>query len=523
MRAAVRVGRGSGPGSWGVGLRGTMGVPGAMRTRALLLGAVSVVLLVAGCIGDAGDEGREPVGDETGIDHGVIAEEIGEPIEMDHDHTRAELHDGSHNMEFVSWSTLDVELGENGFADFVFHEDGEEKLVVVAIDGDARGGFTIADASDPANITVLGEYRIAGSGIQEVELGPDGNYVFMNVQDTPAEGPGALDCQVCIHVVDITDRTNPTRVSLFPVEVLGTHNIEAVDVDGTTYVLYTGQPLYMSNPLGPGSNPPAGAEVGIAQLVEGANGDAHLVKVSEYRHAEDHTTGDRSFPHDIHVEEHALTGQLILWASWWEGGAITVDISNPLVPMELDVADDPAPSDVLNIHQFKPEPEPRTVDGQEKLYAWSTPEIGELDSGSGVYRVYDVTDPADVQQVGTWALPGDVTIPEAFLMSPHTADLNPDTNLVIAGHYHAGLWVLDATDPTDPRHVGYTFPTGDPGEPYTGDYWWKKPNFDPDGYVPNIFQARWNDDLVWATERGTGLYVYEYTGPVPGQGLESGE
>lgn len=522
MRARLKGVAGKGK-AWGPGrgLKGAMTVGAVMSKRALLLGALMIATSLAGCIGDAGEEGPEPIGEGAGIDHASIAAEIGAPVEMDHDHTDATLHEGSYNMEMVSWSTLDVELGENGFADFVFHDTDEETLVVVAIDGDTRGGFTIADASDPTDIQVLGEYRIAGNGIQEVELSPDGDYVFMNVQDTPPTGPGAQDCQVCIHVVDITDRTDPTRVSLFPVEMLGTHNIEAVDIDGTMYVFYTGQPLYTSNPIGPGSNPPPGAEVGIAQVVEDADGDIHLVKVQEYRHADDHATGERSFPHDIELETHPLTGQLIMWSSWWQGGAITVDVTDPLTPMELDVVADPAPSEVANIHQFHPEPVPRTVDGEEKLYAWSSPEIGQLDSGSGVIRVYDATDPADFEQIATWSLPGDVTIPDAFLMSPHTTDMDPDTGLVVAGHYHAGIWMLDATDPTNPRHVGYAFPIGDPGEAYTGEYWWKKPNFDPDGYVPNVFQAVWHDGLVWTTERGTGLYVYEYTGPIPGQATPS--
>jgi hypothetical protein len=113
-------------------------------------------------------------------------------------------------------------------------------------------------------------------------------------------------------------------------------------------------------------------------------------------------------------------------------------------------------------------------------------------------------------------LPGQVWIPGAYIFSGHITIPDMDRGLLAVSHYHAGVWVLDISDPEDPRHLAYYLPHTDPADPYLGPVWWKKPNFDPAGFMPNVYQARWHDDLLWVSERGSGLYVLEYTGPVPG-------
>lgn len=474
--------------------------------RGVVLALLSLAL--AGCLGQGGvppSPQQPPPGD---VDHAAIAAAIGEPIVLDHDHTKGSLHTASHNVAFVAWSTLGITLGENGFANFVFWNDTDEELAFVAVDGDAEGGFVIADVRDPRAIRPLGTYRVPGSGFQEVRVFPDGKRALLNVQERPdplqvvGAGPGA--CSVCIHVVNIEDRTAPRLESLLPVQVLGTHNMDIHVQGGEPLVYYVGQ-------LTGHPKEPVGNEIGIARLVEGPLG-AQLVPFGTYRHAEAATEQGLSFPHDVMVFEHPFTQQHIAYVSHWTGGAITVDVSNPQAPRELHAEADPAPSEVSDIHWFAPEPRPRG----DKLFAWSAPEIRNLATGSGVLRAYDVTDPAAFTQVGTWELPGPVIIPGQFLFSPHITIPDLDRGLLAVSHYHAGVWVLDITDPTTPRALGYYMPHGDPEAPYDGPLWWKKPNFDPDGFAPNVYQARWKDGLLWVTERGTGLYVLDYTGPVPG-------
>ncbi len=450
------------------------------------------------------------------IDLYGIAALIGEPIVMDHDHNDALQHQGRHNIEQVGYSALGVTIGENGFANFVIHEDDDETLAFVAIDGDAEGGFAIVDIQDPSNTTVLGKYWIDGNSIQEVRVTPDGDFAVMNVQDLPSvgtpatllDGDGAQDCTVCIHVVDVRDRTQPRFVSAMPVELLGTHNFDFEVIDGQLYLFYVGQPLY--NPY-----PDPGNHVYIARL-ERIGEDAVLVPVNDFAYNPvDETPGQRPgriFPHDVLVQDHP-DGRKIAYVSSWDGGAVLFDVSDVMAPTLLGVEATQAPSGALAIHWMMQEDAARS-DG--RVIAWSAPEIGSLTTDSGVIRGYDVTDPSKPFQIGTWGLPGDVTIEGAYRMSPHTAVPDMDTGLLAVSHYHAGVWLLDISDPANPAHVGYYLPTGPEDAPISGPYWWKKPNFSPDGYGPNVYMTRFHDGLLWMTDRGTGLYALEYTGPVPG-------
>jgi hypothetical protein len=479
-----------------------------MRAHVMLMAITLMTAAAAGCV--SGDQADDEVQTEPApeFDHERIAALIGEPIEVDHDHRDPVDHVGGLNLELVSWSTLDVDLGSNGYANFVFYQDEDEDLIVVAVDGDTTGGFVIVDISDPTAPEPLGRYMIDGNNVQEVRVFPGGQYALMNVQKIPSmdnlDDPVG-ECTVCMHVVDISDRSAPAFVSAFPVDLLGTHNMDIYQIDGGVYVFYVGQPL---------TNAPPGNYVGIARFVEGP-GHAQLVKVAEWRLATDATAEQRSFPHDVIVFEHPITDQTIAYVSHWQSGAVTVDVSVPAAPMQLDVYDDPAPSAVNNIHWMWQETAARQ-DG--RVIGWSAPEIGQLDSGSGVIRAYDMTDPAALDQIGTWALPGNVTIPAAYIFSPHTTVPDMERGLLAVSHYHAGVWILDISDPTEPRALGYYMPNGPADGTYEGEIWWKKPNFDPEGFLPNVYQARWDPDdgTLWVSERGTGLYALNYTGPVPG-------
>ncbi len=483
-----------------------------MVRKAQFMVLALVVVVLAGCL-TGEDEGDNGSGQEGGIDHAAIREQIGEPIVMaedddTHDHRNPDHHRESHNMELISWTSLDVELGENGFANFVFHEDDDEDLLFIAVDGDETGGFNIVDISNVSEPRTIGEYRIRGTSVQEVRVTPDGDWAVMNVQHIPDEedllNMEPTDCPVCIHIVDIRDRGDPQVVNLHPVDVLGTHNMDFHTIDDELYLFYVGQPY--------GTNTPPGNYVSAARFVD-LGETAQLVDVGKYTHTETYDEDVRSFPHDVIMEEHPVTGQHVAYISHWDGGHVTVDWSDPAAPMLLDLDTTMEPSGALATHWFAPEPRVRE-DG--RLIAWSAPEIGALDTDAGATRAFDVTDPGQIEQIAAWMLPGEVWIPEAYIFSGHITIPDMDRGLLAVSHYHAGVWILDITDPEDPRELGYYIPHTDPQEPYDGPIWWKKPNFNPDGFLPAVYQARWHDDLLFVSERGTGLYVLEYTGPVPG-------
>lgn len=473
-----------------------------------LLAAPALLLLVlAGCL--AGEDGGPsasalPEVDAAGrIDRAAVAANIGAPVVLDHDHNDAALHAGGHNLELVAWSGLGVRLGQNGFANFVLHHVAGHTLAFVAVDGDSEGGFTIADVTNPTRIAVLGSYRAAGSGFQEVRVTPDGRHALLNVQDLPGPGAAGASCGVCIHVVSVSDPARPTLESVFPVEVQGTHNLDVVQYPDGLYVFFVGQPATANND-------PVGNRLGVARLVDSPAG-AVLVPVGTFAHPALRDDG-RSFPHDILVQAHP-DGRRVAYVSHWDGGVVTFDATNPAAVTPLGVNTEKAPSDALAIHWTMQEPAKRP-DG--RTIVWSAPEIGSLAKGTGAIRAYDGSDPATLRQIGAWSLPGDLAIEGQFRLSPHTVIPDLATGLAAVAHYHAGVWVLDISDPARPAALGYYFPHGNGTAPYAGDIWWKKPNFNPTGFLPNAYQARWDNGLLWVTERGTGLYALRYTGPVPG-------
>jgi hypothetical protein len=424
---------------------------------------------------------------------------VGGGLEMYHDHNDVSLHTASSGVNFVNWSPLGIELGENGFANFVIWEGGAETLALVAVDGDDEGGFVIADISDPREIEVLGTYWAPGNGIQEVRITPDGRFAVMNVQNIPsgAAQAGLSACEVCLHVVNIEDRANPRTSSIMPVELLGSHNMHFEEQDGSLYLYAVAQPLG-GTPVEPGNH------FWVYQF-QAVGSEAALLPVGQYNKNTIDDEG-RSFPHDVMVQQHPLTKQRIAYVSHWDGGHVSVDVTNPNFPVELDVLADPAPSDALAVHWMWQE---EWVRNDGRVIAWSAPEIGGLSTGTGVIRALDVTDPANMQQIGTWTLPGNTTIEGRYQFSPHTVFVDPDTMLAAVSHYHAGVWILDVADPENPVEVGFYLPHGNPEEPYDGPTWWKKPNFSPDGYGPNVYQVRWHDGTLWVSDRGTGLYALE--------------
>jgi hypothetical protein len=481
--------------------------------RMRIVAATSLLLLVlAGCAAtqDAHTAtndlpAQRPEVDAAGhIDLAAVAANIGTPVALDHDHNDASLHAGSHNVQLVAWSTLGVKLGDNGFANFVLHRTAANRtLAFVAVDGDREGGFTIADVTDPQHIAVVGSYRTVGSGFQEVRVTPDGRHAFLNVQALPSRSGPPSSCTVCIQVIAVSDPAHPAFESALPVEVEGTHNLDVVQYPDGVYVFYVGQPA-------DANNSPVGNRLGVARLVE-ANGVGALVPIGTFAHPALLDSG-RSFPHDILVQMHP-DGKRVAYVSHWDGGVATFDATNPMAVVPLGVDAEQAPSDALAIHWTTQEPAARR-DG--RTIVWSAPEIQSLAKGTGVIRAYDGSDPANLKQIGTWQLPGNLSIEGQFRLSPHTIAPDMATGLAAVAHYHAGIWVLDIADPAHPAALGYYFPHGNDTSPYTGPIWWKKPNFDPKGFLPNAFQVRWDGGLLWATERGTGLYALRYTGPVPG-------
>ena len=429
---------------------------------------------------------------------------IGEPIEQLHDHTDPALHTSSFGLRLVNWSPLiPDELGTEGFAGMRIVDD----VAYIATDG-AHAGFLMVDVSDPRAPVLLSQYSTPGGASQEAVPSWDGNWVFLNLQRRPDPMDILADplrgTGTGIQIVDVADKTAPRFESFVPVEIQGTHVMMYFEWQGAQYLVYNGQPTRQGLPTGDTYTPPPGNEVKIAQFVDvGGTRTLRPVGTFRYNGAATAMTSQGCFPHDQWVEEHPATGQLLMYVSHWDCGAITVDISDPANPVMLDLDATMEPSTRNRIHFFRPDPTAR--DG--RTIAWSGPEIDISPGEPGYMRAYDVTDPTAIQQIGWWRLPGHVENDKPFLFSPHNFDFQGD--LMALAHYHAGVWVLNVSDPEAPHAVAYYLPHGAEDHPYDGpEVWRKTPNF-PEPYFPNVYEVKWHRGHLLATERGSGLYVLE--------------
>lgn len=465
--------------------------------RALVL-TLLLGLLVGGCV-------TAPAPSAVVVDADELAALIGAPIEQLHDHTDPSLHTASYGLEFVAWEPLiPDELGEEGFAGMRIVDD----VAYIATDG-AHAGFVMVDVSDPASPTLLSQYSTPGGASQEAVPSWDGNWVFLNLQRAPAATDLLADptrgTGTGIQIVDVSDKTAPRFESFLPVEIQGTHVMMYFEWQGAKYLAYNGQPTRQTIPaIGGVYTPPPGNEIKIAEFVD-VGGTMTLRPVSSFRFggAATAVTSQGCFPHDQWVEERE--GRLLMYVAHWDCGAMIVDLTDPMAPMLLDMEATMEPSTRNRIHFFRPDPTPRMVDGEERMVAWSGPEIDISPGEPGYMRAYDVTDPAAIEQIGWWRLPGEVENDMPFLFSPHNFDYDGD--LMALAHYHAGVWILNVSDPTAPHAVAFYLPHGEHDAPYDGpEVWRKTPNF-PEPYFPNVYEAKWHRDHLLVTERGSGLYV----------------
>lgn len=469
-----------------------------MRSRAFLL---LFILAASGCVDT---ETREPA-PKAPAD---VELSLGAPVEQLHDHTDAALHTGRAGLRLVNWSALiPEELGSEGFAALRIVDN----WAFIGTDG-AHAGFLIVDVSDPRSPVLVSQYSTPGGASQEAVPTSDGNFVFMNLQRQPAPAdilanPLAGDGWG-IQIVDVRDKANPKLDSFVPVEVQGTHVMFYAEHAGKKYVIYNGQPVRQLIPTGEAYTLPPGNSVKITEFVELPTGGHTLRPVSEFRLPDGISarTQQGCFPHDQWAEEHPITKQWLLYVAHWDCGAVIVDISDPAMPALLHVDNQIEPSTRLRVHYFRPDPSLR--DG--RVIAWSGPEIDISPGEPGYLRSYDATDPTKFSQIGAWRLPGEVENDKPFIFSPHNFDFRGD--LLALAHYHAGVWVLNVSDPKSPHAVAYYFPHGDESQPFQGTVWRKTPNF-PEAYFPNVYEAKWftsptdGESYLLVTERGSGLYV----------------
>jgi hypothetical protein len=359
-------------------------------------------------------------------------------VTTDHDHKDPKAHDLALGLQQVGGVPLAKLTGGDGgrASDVQFFGT----LAAVAVNGGA-GGFDLVDVSDPAHPTVVSRYRSGSEDNWYVKFSPDGKFVFLtaNGNFNPTNAAATLQQDVTsqtatdaargLQAIDVRDPKAPALAAVFP-SPIRVINCYPVLVQGVTYVFAT--VVDDRSPVAAVPSPGVLQNYVSVLKFDASGATPTLTEVARW--TPDKAGAGDTLTHDVYVEEHPLTHQRILYVGGWDSGAWLVDVTDPTAPKTLSHV---TPYDVAqgaHTHTVKA----TTVGGKPVMLVSPETFAG---APSGRYHLYDTTDPTRPTEIASWALPGNLTNPEALLWSPHEFTLA--NGRAYTSNYHAGVWVLD--------------------------------------------------------------------------------
>lgn len=402
-------------------------------------------------------------------------------------HQLPELHTGSLGLELVGHTDLSEDLV--GYGSGYIEVDVVGDLALVSSVFGSRG-VSIVDVSDPTDLQVLSHiYNLDDNW--DARLSTDGKYLFLGCQGSSAFECTGLDpasetptptgggpcasiatCEGGIAVYSLEDPTAPAYIDYVPMGF--THNVFTFMQHGKYYFM--------------------NAAVTIAEW-DPANGTTQIAS-SEIKGV-----------HDIAVQEHPLTGQMLLYTG--SGSYMSIwDVSDPFAPVLVGNVE-AAEGESMPPMWHEQTPLPCVVDGRHLT-------IGAGESGGGVAQpvaVVDTTDPTAPRYLGQWQLPDapDLTSQMSYRFSLHNIDANCDGQVAI-GHYHAGVWVFDVST-KERQENPVTLAYYQPGERAISGGWSPINSAALGAFVsadvPNVWTAMWSDDgkTLLVPDMSTGLYA----------------
>lgn len=494
-----------------------------MQASARAAAVGCTLLLLAGCFG--GDDRPDFEAVETGVETAA-----GPVLLQTHDsetgHFDASLHQGSWNLELVGYHNGVDGSGDpaaiNAVAPLGYYTelavtDQYAYLSRQSADG-TYGGFAIVDIRNASAPRFEGEFL--GLGSADIEVNDDESLAFLATQrNLPPEVAGSVQGSQDprsglprgIYVVDIEQKDAPSLDSFFPLPVNGPHTLTWFrhPIDGQQYLVTCTYDLVTD----PGTGAllgtiPVTQRVLLHRVVQEPGAPAALVPVGQFTIAEQAPAGKLYMPHDTRVQVHPTYeggARVLLYVAYWDKGMRILDITTPASPQmaEIGRTADFSPSALNNIHLAQPFDEPIA----DRHVSVTQPEIPQVDGETGQLTFFDTSDPTSPLKLGHWTLPpgeqGQLGV-TGFDFSPHNFDTWDGK--VAVGHFHAGVWVIDASDEenlAEPKSVAFYMPAKPrPESPV------RQPN------VWGVFEREvGGESLLFAIDEATGLYILRYTGP----------
>ena len=414
----------------------------------LLLAALFSLAALAGCLDDGGPDASEQA--QARIDS-LPWEELGDmAFDPEHEHNIRDLHtEVDRNVEVLGYSPF----SDDGLSLGEYTElDNEQGLIAMAVvTGDAGVDLRIVLLDEAA----LPELRVVGTidepnAYGDVKIDEELPLLYIPypgarfASTKPGSGLG-------FSIWDISDPAEPRRVGEAPGG--GCHMLNTLRVDGTTFVWcasVTGPTTYRIEET------PLGQYVGIPISSAIPQSDPEVLRYADYYSALT-ATGFALLlaPHDMTAQFDPLTGEPILVVADEINGIRVFDVRDPTTPIQIGYwRGESAEAPIERVHTAL------VADIGGRRIAFGATET-LFDVPPQMYIV-DMTDYADPVYLGTWIPPG-IPSDDGLAYSLHNFQV-VGTRLYMA-NFHAGLWVLDVSDPSNPYPVALRTPVRECGFP----------------------------------------------------------
>ena len=412
--------------------------------RTLLAAAPLLLVLAAGCVGEA----PTPPGpfDATHADLGW--QELGELVFDDaHEHNVRDGHsEVARGLTLLGYSAL----SDDGLSLGEYTElDNEGGLIAVAITTGLGADVRVVLMSRAA----LPDLQIAGvidepGAYGDVKLDPGLPLLYIPFAG-PRTNPNTRG--EAFSIWDVSDPAAPVRVG--EAAGAGCHMLNPIHVGGVPYVWCAGA----TGPLGYRIEQlPTGGYAGVPVANVLPQSDPEALRYATYYESISPLGPALLFaPHDMTAQPDPLTGDPVLVVAHELQGIRVFDIRDPMAPLELSAwrgesGEDPI--DRVHTALLAKVGDRRIAFGATETVFGVPPEL----------YVVDMTDYANPVGLATWIPPG-IEHDDGIAYSLHNFQVVGE-RLYIA-NFHAGLWTLDVSDPTDPAPIALRLPVRDCGYP----------------------------------------------------------
>ncbi|HUR25761.1 MAG TPA: hypothetical protein VM327_07095 [Candidatus Thermoplasmatota archaeon] len=384
-----------------------------MPSRSWLLLALLCLTAFAGCADPADDGGRGKDGTHIQMVDALTAYDAGE---------------ASANIQRLGqWGEGAAEVDACGHWLFV----------------DAGATVQILDVTDPANPLEVAD--VTGlPDIKDVKSSDDCEWLFVGNDQSGSSPPlgGTAALTGGIYVIDASDKAQPRITSYLAVGPRrGPHMVHY-------HQMADGRELVMG----------ANADISINEF-DRATGTLHELAryqpdiVAAYnRNPEVFDIYYQGWSHDMVARLDPVTNGTVLYVASWDAGLRIVDLSDPSDPIELGGWNDFPEGHEGNLHTVSSEwiaGRSITVGAVEVGFALVGGVHYATNTDRSIVYVWDSTDPAHIQLLGTWENPEGKPADRAELDGGEgsTHNLQLEGGRIYLAHYNMGVFVLDVSTP----------------------------------------------------------------------------